>query len=245
MPIGRKREFISAAAPSARAEPAAGADDRERGDLRRACEDDRRHQHRGPGRHPDVAREHAERRRQQAAGDRERAPARTPARNPAHAAARLRFRSGCELRPRARVRHLRRRQPRAPRGRDRRSASARGCAPSARRSRSRSARPPRRPRARGSSFRSRRSGAALISSIVCVRAAASITPLDVERVRRRAARSCAPSGARSRRRAGARSRRPCASVISASDIPNDVCTEATTQSSCREQLVVVVERCRR
>ena len=58
----------------------------------------------------------------------------------------------------------------------------------------------------------------------------------------RGAGSCARSGGRSRRRADGPSRPSCASVISCSPMRNDVCTEATTQSSSSSTSSVVVER---
>ena len=81
------------------------------------------------------------------------------------------------------------------------------------------------------SLRSRRSGAELISSIVPRPRRGLDDRVDVERVRLARARSCGPSGGRSRRSTGARSRRPCAWSSPAAGIPNDVCTEPTTQSS--------------
>ena len=71
-PIGRKREFMSAAAAIAAAMPAAAAEDRDRRELRRAGEDDRRHDDRADRREADLAREHAERQRQHERRDRER-----------------------------------------------------------------------------------------------------------------------------------------------------------------------------
>ena len=60
--------------------------------------------------------------------------------------------------------------------------------------------------------------------------------------RARGARSAGRWGGRSRRRAGARSPRCMRSVIACSPIAKEVCTLAITQSSSREQLVLVVER---
>ena len=89
------------------------------------------------------------------------------------------------------------------------SACSRACPCGGRRSRSRSARPPV-PAARAcTSERSRRSGFALISSIVPVRARPRRRPRGRPR-RARAARSAGRSGGRSRRRADARRRRSCA-----------------------------------
>ena len=80
---------------------------------------------------------------------RRRAPARLAGRVAASLTRRRALAQRRELRPRARVGDLLRRQPRAPRGRDRRTAAGRGCAPSGRRSRPGSARRPRPPRGRG------------------------------------------------------------------------------------------------
>ena len=136
-----------------------------------------------------------------------------------------------ELLPRPRVGDLLGRQPRAARGRDALAhvleASRRG----GRRSRSGSCTPASAAARAWTSSRSRRSGCALISSIVPVRAAASITRVDVDRVRR----------ARLDLAAGRVADRVDQRVLDRGDhplghrrrssMPNEVWTEPITQSS--------------
>ena len=90
------------------------------------------------------------------------------------------------------------------------SACSRACACGARRSRSRSCTPARAAARACTSERSRRSGLALISSIVPRARGGREHGVEVDRVRARGARSAARWGGRSRRPAGARSRRSCA-----------------------------------